>query len=66
MSDYADRRYRVAIQVWERWNGGRALNGETEEATMAAVERAADASFREGICDMDWEDAALRLLDDGT
>lgn len=66
VTDYAERRHRVAIQVWERWtDGGLKLNGETEEATMAAVERAADASFRAGINDLDWEAATLRLLDDG-
>lgn len=62
----AERRRRISIQVWERWtDGGRGLNGEAEESTMAAVERAAAAAYRDGINDLDWEAETLRLLDDG-
>lgn len=54
---YDDRRERVAIQVFEKWAGD-----QDDPVKMAAVREAADMTFRGGICDLDWEEAALRYL----
>jgi|HubBroStandDraft_3_1064219.scaffolds.fasta_scaffold80171_2 hypothetical protein len=59
---HANRRARVAIQVFSRWKG----HDDPTDDDLAAVERAADVAFRRDINDLDWEDATLRLLDDGT
>lgn len=55
------RRDRVAVQVLYRWLGDDAASRD-DGAGMLEVQAAADAEFRDGVNDLDWEAATLRRL----
>ena len=59
MTDHDTRRSRLLIQVLARWTG--IDFNDDEEANRKATE-AADATFRPGINDLDWQAATLRQL----
>jgi len=59
MTDHESRRERVLIQVVARWTG---IDYNDDPAVNARAIAAADATFREGINDLDWEAATLRRL----
>jgi GTP-dependent phosphoenolpyruvate carboxykinase len=62
---YTPRRERVVVQVLEKWTRGVALRADLEAEVTQAVRAAADMSFTSMINDMDWEAAALALLQQG-
>lgn len=57
---YEERRARVAVQVFERLHPG--VDPDDDSPEFASVRMAANAAFRDGICDLDWEAAILRKL----
>ena len=60
-ADHAARRSRIVTQAASRWTGQDYI--EYDDPVVAkAVTDAADATFREGICDLDWTAATLRYL----
>jgi hypothetical protein len=59
---YTPRRERVVVQVLEMWTRGLLIREDLEAELAQAARAAADMTFTSTINDMDWEAAALALL----
>lgn len=56
--DHADRRARVAVQVFARMRP----DDDPTDAELTDIEIAAEETFARKICDLNWEAATLRRL----